>query len=414
MELYNTKINELDSILYTDFQLYKEFKTKFKDLLEWVTKEQSQEIQKKAQYDNEIFLLYIQPIILTEYKKIEILLTRISVIPAGDEQLEYYEKRMHDTTNAFLKVRYSHFLFIYGKNENKYQYSQILLPSLVTIIDTYQSCGDDSSSTLAIACLVEISLYMSNIDMLKNAIDLLSSQLAIIGKNDFLNILRCSKILRAILHSNHSKFVSTEISSAVVESLEIIRKSFFENQNYTDYIIICKEYSNYKQLKLINEEKGVQLNIEIGKSYELEAEHQSGAEVKHPLRKAHFLELALTHYKHIGNIKKVNEMKNLIKKTYESKELEESYSTFSTPIAINYDSDINYFTSSSLENNINNLINKDTFIPNKDEISQKVSKQNETSQIFNLVTQSTIHGGKKIAEAKTYSESIGGMATIRV
>ena len=59
---------------------------------------------------------------------------------------------------------------------------------------------------------------------------------------------------------------------------------------------------------------------EIGKSYELEAEYQQGRNNKSLLVKANFLEKAMEKYMEIGEEKKSNKMKILVKWTYEEYE----------------------------------------------------------------------------------------------
>lgn len=414
MELYNIKLAQLDLIQNTEFQIYKDFRSEFEKIFAWAIKESSQEIKKKAQFDNEIFSFYVKPIILTENNKIEIQLREIFGSLGGndypdksryqDEQLEYYEKRLHDTSNVFLKVRYSHFLYIYGKQEKKYQYSQILLPNLVEIIYIYQDCRDENSSIFAIACLAEIAISLSNKEMVNTAINLLSSQLDIFEQ--LITILRCSKITRAVLYSKFSELVPISLSSSIIEHLNSNSKLLFDNKDYLNNIQVCTELGKYEQLKLINKEKGSQLKIEIGKSYELEADFQNGTEEKHPLRKVNWLEKALEQYKNIGHSEKVVEMKMLINQTQNSKEFEESFSTISSNIMLDNENIINFYTSLSLEKNLKNLINSTDFIPNIDEISKEVLKLNELYPLSNLVKNVTFNDGKKISEANTEQESI--------
>ncbi|WP_259395187.1 hypothetical protein [Staphylococcus epidermidis] len=139
-----------------------------------------------AQYEIDIFSLCEKTPILSKNKnKPRFMATFIDVNVTEwpdikkfrDEQLKYYEKRLYETNNIFLKVRYSDFLFEYGDKKiakNKYEISQSLLTSLVYICEHYSEASNYDS---VISRLVEVSLLMGNKKELKKAVELIYPKL---------------------------------------------------------------------------------------------------------------------------------------------------------------------------------------------------------------------------------------------
>lgn len=123
-----------------------------------------------------------------------------------DEQLKYYEKRLYETNNIFLKVRYSDFLFEYGDKKiakNKYEISQSLLTSLVYICEHY---SETSNYDTMISRLVEVSLLMGNKKELKKAVELIYLKInEFDDNNEYRRVYELSQLTREILKSNHKK-----------------------------------------------------------------------------------------------------------------------------------------------------------------------------------------------------------------
>ena len=77
-------------------------------------------------------------------------------------KLNTMSKRLNETNNLFLKVRYSDFLFEHGNKKitkTKYEISKCLLSCLVEILTYY---SDDFNYTSVLARLVEVSLLMGD------------------------------------------------------------------------------------------------------------------------------------------------------------------------------------------------------------------------------------------------------------
>ncbi|MFS7238671.1 DUF4209 domain-containing protein [Carnobacterium divergens] len=424
MEIIGKNLSDLNSISYTSFLYYKEFVTELTEIINVAISKQKSDVQQLAQYDLDICSFYVKQSILTPKDKIYIQLDSKIRLQDGsvypdvnkftEKQFEYYEKQMEETSNDFLKARYAHFLYLHGDKKKKYKYSTFLLPALSKIISVYQSHDqshdDNMSSVFAIACLAEVSMAMSNITMLTKSIEQLISQLAISKeKKDYINILQCSNILRAILLSKFDKQISEEISNTIIECLESSVKMLFENKEYLNFRNLCKEYGKYERLKLIDNNKAFQLKLEIGKSYELEAEFQSGIKPSSPVRKVSILNLALEHYKNIGVTEKVDEMKLLIRKILESKEYDESFSRISVEQPFDqsqYDEIVNKFTSLPLEKSIEIIVTDDYLIPKIEQISNDVLKLSESNPIQFLVQNLVSEDGKIIKKSNNKEDSI--------
>lgn len=277
-----------------------------------------------AQYEIDIFSLCEKTPILSKNKnKPRFMATFIDVNGTEwpdikkfrDEQLKYYEKRLYETNNIFLKVRYSDFLFEYGDKKiakNKHEISQSLLTSLVYICEHYSEASNYDS---VISRLVEVSLLMGNKKELKKAVELIYLKInEFDDNNEYRRVYELSQLTREILKSKHKKIIIEEYSNKIIIALEKAIKNYFEDKDYQSHIMFCEELIQYRKFSLISSERINELEKEIGKSYELEAEYQQGRKDKSLLVKAYFLEKAMKHYSEIGEREKINEMKILVKK----------------------------------------------------------------------------------------------------
>ncbi|WP_241092482.1 hypothetical protein [Staphylococcus saprophyticus] len=180
MEKFKEKVNDLELIETTKY--YTEVIESFKKIQGWAANENLKNEEKLAQYEIEIFSLCERNPILSKNKKERRFSAVISFADGRewpdiqnftDNQIEYYEQRLNETNNLFLKVRYSDFLFEYGDKKtakNKYEISQYLLSCLVELISHYSK---GYSYTSVLARLVEVSLLMGDREKLKKAAELM-------------------------------------------------------------------------------------------------------------------------------------------------------------------------------------------------------------------------------------------------
>lgn len=412
MDKYTEKVNDVELIETTEY--YTEFVEGFKKIRTWAENENLKDEVKLAQYEIEICSFCERNPILSN-NKYEKRFAAVATFADGtewpdirkfsDNQFEYYEKRLDETNNVFLKARYSDFLFEYGDKKttkNKYEISKYLLSSLVEISEHYREGYNYTSS---VARLVEVSFLMKNRENLKKAVELIYQQINGYDKcKDYKWFYDLSKLIREILDSEHKEMISESNSNKIINVLEKVTKKYFEDKNYDLHRRFCKELIRYSKLNLITLEKKNELQINVGKSFELEAEYQQGRKNKSLLVKALFLENAMEHYKEIGEREKFKEMKILIKRTYEEYEKSSEMSLIRIPYKIpkeKIDKYVEYFTSSDIQDSLDKIANSNCFIPEVKAVEEQVKKLSEDYPLQDLVQKSFLRDGKKIETTTT-------------
>lgn len=419
MNLYVEKLDKLEEISSTKY--YTEFVEGFKELRDWAESEGLSDKVRLAQYEIEICSLHEKNPILSIEKKESRFVSMVGYTDGTewpdiniftDEQFQYYEERLLETNNIFLKVRYSDFLFECGNKKikmNKYQISQYLLSSLKDTIEHYQHNEEDYEYISAISRLVEVSLLMGNEEKLTEAIELIYSRL--IQWNEKLEYrwtFELSKLLRVVLKTKFKHVISETLSNFILEVLENARNKYFTEKEYHFHKMFCEELIEYRKVKLISSERVEELLLEIGLSYELEADYQQGREEKSLMVKAHFLEMAMRHYADIGEKEKIDEMKILIKQTYEDYEQSGEMGVISVPFQIStevIDGIITNYTSSDIQNSLDEIAYSNQFIPDIDEIGKQVVKQTEKFPLQSMVSKSIVNDGKKVDHTITEEDS---------
>ena len=412
MDKFKEKVNELELIEATKY--YSEFIEGFKKIRDWAANENLKNEEKLAQYEIEIFSLCERNPILSKNKKERRFSAVISFADGRewpdiqnftDNQIEYYEQRLNETNNLFLKVRYSDFLFEYGNNKiakNKYEISQSLLTSLVYICEHYSEASNYDS---VISRLVEVSLLMGNKKELKKAVELIYLKInEFDNNNEYRRVYELSELTREILKSKHKKIILENHLNKIIIVLEKAIKNNFEDKNYCLHRAFCEELSQYRKFDLISSERRSELKKEIGKSYELEAEYQQGRKDKSLLVKAHFLEKAMKHYSEIGEREKFNEMKILVKKTYEEYEKSNEMSLIRIPIEFpeeEIDKIVECFISSDIQNSLDEIANSNDLIPKITVIEEQVDKLSKEFPLQDLISKGLLNDGKKIVETTT-------------
>ncbi|GLH64133.1 hypothetical protein [Parageobacillus sp. G301] len=344
MEEYKDKVKQLERISYSKY--LSEFAGEFKKIRDWAKEKGLVRFEKMAQYEIEVLSLRDQ----TPIVKINDRGRFIPMIEYKDgtkwpdienftgEQIAYYEQRLEETENVFLRARYADFLFEHGDKhgtKNKYEISKILLPSLLEIAEKHLDKGNFYSFVSDLARAVEVSLKMGNKEWIEIVLKKIESTLHMFDKNkDYRWTLELSRLLRNILGSKLSNLVDENIVLLCIQLLNKRRKSYWDNKEYADHRMFCKEIIHWKKLKRISNEEEQQLQVEIGQSFEEEAIHQQGREQKSSMVKAHFYELAMRHYANIGRTDKVEEMKILIRKAYKEWEESDELSVVSVEVPI--------------------------------------------------------------------------------
>ncbi|HDJ1479464.1 TPA: DUF4209 domain-containing protein, partial [Staphylococcus aureus] len=326
-----------------------------------------------------------------------------------NDQIKYYEQRLNETNNLFLKVRYSDFLFEHGNKKitkTKYEISKCLLSCLVEILTYY---SDDFNYTSVLARLVEVSLLMGDREKLEKAIELIYLKMDEFDyNNEYSYVYELSKLIREILKSKHKKIILENHLNKIIIVLEKAIKNNFEDKNYYLHRVFCEELSQYRKFDLISSERRSELKKEIGKSYELEAEYQQGRNNKSLLVKANFLEKAMEKYMEIGEREKSNKMKILVKWTYEEYENSNEMNLIRIPIEFpkeEIDKIIEGFISSDVQISLDKIAYSNDLIPKITVIEDLVDKLSKEFPLQGLISKGLLNDGKKVVETTTEEDN---------
>ncbi|HDF3422805.1 TPA: DUF4209 domain-containing protein [Staphylococcus aureus] len=412
MEKFKEKVNDLEAIKTTRY--YTEFVEKFKKIRDWAKNENLKNEAKLAQYEIEIFSLCEKNPILSKNKSEKRFVATISfddgrewpdIQKFTNDQIKYYEQRLNETNNLFLKVRYSDFLFEHGNKKitkTKYEISKCLLSCLVEILTYY---SDDFNYTSVLARLVEVSLLMGDREKLEKAIELIYLKMDEFDyNNEYSYVYELSKLIREILKSKHKKIILENHLNKIIIVLEKAIKNNFEDKNYYLHRVFCEELSQYRKFDLISSERRSELKKEIGKSYELEAEYQQGRNNKSLLVKANFLEK----YMEIGEREKSNKMKILVKWTYEEYENSNEMNLIRIPIEFpkeEIDKIIEGFISSDVQISLDKIAYSNDLIPKITVIEDLVDKLSKEFPLQGLISKGLLNDGKKVVETTTEEDN---------
>lgn len=416
MEKFKEKVNDLEAIKTTRY--YTEFVEKFKKIRDWAKNENLKNEAKLAQYEIEIFSLCEKNPILSKNKSEKRFVATISfddgrewpdIQKFTNDQIKYYEQRLNETNNLFLKVRYSDFLFEHGNKKitkTKYEISKCLLSCLVEILTYY---SDDFNYTSVLARLVEVSLLMGDREKLEKAIELIYLKMDEFDyNNEYSCVYELSKLIREILKSKHKKIILENHLNKIIIVLEKAIKNNFEDKNYYLHRVFCEELSQYRKFDLISSERRSELKKEIGKSYELEAEYQQGRNNKSLLVKANFLEKAMEKYMEIGEREKSNKMKILVKWTYEEYENSNEMNLIRIPIEFpkeEIDKIIEGFISSDVQISLDKIAYSNDLIPKITVIEDLVDKLSKEFPLQGLISKGLLNDGKKVVETTTEEDN---------
>jgi Domain of unknown function (DUF4209) len=418
MEEYKDKVKQLESISYSEY--LSEFAGEFKKIRDWAKEKGLVRFEKMAQYEIEVLSLHDQ----TPIVKINDRGRFIPMIEYKDgtkwpdienftgEQIAYYEQRLEETENVFLRARYADFLFEHGDKhgtKNKYEISKILLPSLLETAEKHLEKGNFYLFVSDLARAVEVSLKMGNKEWIEIILKKIESTLHMFDKNkDYRWTLELSRLLRNILGSKLSNLVDENIVLLCIHLLNNGRKSYWDNKEYYMHRKFCEEIIHWKKFKRISKEVEQQLQVEIGRSFEEEAVHQQGREQKSSMVKAHFYELAMRHYANIGRTDKVEEMKILIRKAYKEWEESDELSVVSVEVPIpthEIENMMRPYLEVDVAESIDMIAKPIDFIPDINNVEELTKELIATSPLYHLVTKGLIDDEKKVAEAKNDEES---------
>jgi hypothetical protein len=413
MKQFREQINQIELIESTKY--YTEFIESFRAMRDSLKVEGKEDLAKLAQYEIEICSLIQNNPIISDNTEARFI-SRYGNLKGREwpdikefkyEQFVYYEERLLETSNLFLKMRYSDFLFEYGEKNltlNKYQISKYLLGCLLEICNYFKSNKRNFEYVSTIARLAEVSLLMGNKDKIQETINLIFSQLEECNcEKDYSHALEFSKITREILNYKSEEIVVEERKAFMKLILNNAKNKYLKDNEYNLHKLMCEEIIKYKKLKLITDEQEYNLQLEIGKSYELESEYQHGREKKSLINKAHYLEEAMRHYANIGLKEKVDEMKKLIKETYNQIEQSDEMKAISFPIEIPHEfieKQAELYVSTDIQDSLDKIAHG-PIVPETIKIAEQVRELSKEFPLQSLISKSILSSGKKVDHSET-------------
>lgn len=410
-------LEEIESI--SDTKYYTEFKEGFTKIKKLAEENDLSEQQKLAQYDIDIcslcltrnisgsdnhrFCAYYSDGNGNEWPNIA------SFTP---EQYRYYEQRLLATNNIFLRARYADFLFEHGVGKiemNRYQLSIHLQDAFSELTEYYYKKSAEYEFVTSLGRLNEIALRMNNEQKIQVCVNFVQKRLLEWDRRctNFWTI-EISKIVRNILHSHKkSEMINEKVRELVIEVLEDARKFLWEEKEYHLYQKFCEELIEYKKVRLINSEKKNELLLAIGLAYEEEAVYQQGRD-ESLIVKAHYYEKAMNYYAKIGEKKKIDEMKVLIKETYKALENSDELKPInvSVPIPNDYIKEtVECYKILGVESSLERLSILNEFIPKIEDIDHQVEQQSLEFPFFNMVSRAILNDGRKVDHTLTEEDS---------
>jgi hypothetical protein len=403
-------MKELEEIAY--FSNSDEISDHLSNTLQLLRDYEGDKSKRELIYEIELFMLDLTiPLIHEESSKRFYSTTNMDFEGWTDEQIRYYEKRLYESKNLFLKCRYADFLVEYGNNrisENKFQLSKILIPLLLDEAEIHLEHKNFYPNYFNnIARAAEISLKMKNTDLLRTTIPTLFKALEFFEiEKETRWILESSQIIRKIVASPLYSEINQEKQNYCIKCLEQAIHFYRENKNFGLHRAFCEESIEWAKIR--KESNTVQhFQFEIGLSLEADSVHQQGSNEKSELVKAHFLEHALQHYVTIGRTDKVNEMKIKIRDAYEKAEKNGEFKLHSYSASIPKEAiirSIEVFLKSGLEESLSLLKRSIDFVPDLISVAEITKEQNERPTLFSIARRSLIRDGKKLEQALDESD----------
>ncbi|MDQ0197077.1 DUF4209 domain-containing protein [Neobacillus ginsengisoli] len=367
--------------------------------------EEYKEPKVKKMAETEIKLLNINvytPMIYTNYisrfdKRI------IEQCSVSQEEILYFEGRLKESLNIFLKCRYADFLYEYGQgicSINKYQIGTYLVSFMLKTARLHFNHENPINCLEDSARAVFVSLQLKNKVMIDECNNFLFELLLNFEGSNLRWVLELAEIFHNILLSPLKSSLDNDKRQLVLEKLEQARSYYWENKEHHLHRSVCGELIEWAKVNKMNEKITMKYIKEIGASYEEEAEHQQGREEKSEIVKASFLEKALQHYMNYGISEKFDPLKIQIKASYENAVSQGEFKLMSSSVKISQeeiDREIQPYLNVPLDEALLHFAREISFIPNVSQIEENTKKQmKESFSLRNFFGGSVVSDGKKI------------------
>lgn len=396
-QIIEEKLKQIESVDY--FEYLFEVAKLFQELLQVSKELLDSDAQRIAEAEKKLFNLYVYTPItdsryLTRFDEI-----KVSINGFSEENILYFEKRLTESKNIFLKSRYADFLFDYGQGictQNKFQIGSQLVNVMLQTSALHFEKGNQIQGLEDVARAFQVSLLLRNKLMVDQCNQFLLGFLSSIEGSNVRWVLEPSKIFRSVATGPMADSLDSEKQKVVLEKLESARRYYWDNQEHHLYRSVCKELIEWAK---VNEKDYTEYLKEIGASYEAEAEHQQGREQKSELVRAHFLEEALQHYMNVGLAEYYDNLKVKIKTAYQQAVTNGEFKPILGSIELpqkDIDAEIQPYLEVSLDEAVMYLSREVTFIPDIDRIENETKNQMATISLADLVGRSLVSDGKKI------------------
>ncbi|HZJ76887.1 MAG TPA: hypothetical protein VFC70_04175, partial [Oscillospiraceae bacterium] len=324
-----------------------------------------------------------------------------------EERIEFYVECFNKTKNKIMKCRYLDYLIECDRVKNKYVYANKLCGELISLCTINE--GGYPRYFTRISRLVDLAVKFNKRDTMKRAEEILVNDLdSLVDKTNYRWILENSQLLRYLCYYRKEKRIEQKTIDKVIGYLELAKGNYYSSKETTMYQYFSCELLNWYRAEKYSAEDIRNVLLDIGKSYELEAEHQGGREKKSNFVRAHFLECAMEHYINIGERDKVSELKVKIKKAYRDISSNNELKKISTSIEIPneiIEKEIDKFVKKDIRESFKILTRLPYFVPQRDDIGDSVKKICNESIFTKLVGLSSIYGGRKVFQAESEEDS---------
>ncbi|MDU4471463.1 MAG: DUF4209 domain-containing protein [Clostridium perfringens] len=327
-----------------------------------------------------------------------------------EERIEFYDKCLKHEININKKIRYLDYLVDYGAKSNKYVYACQLIDLLIEN-NKIEDYNDDTEclnyiSKLSRAVNISTSYGMNEkISILESNINDIISKF--VEVKSYRWILEISEQFRYLCYNKKNKRISQDSINSLIEILEICKEFYKEEKNINLHQSFCYEFYEWIKREDSSDSRIKQVLLEIGQSFEDEAEYQGGREEKSNLVKAHFLECAVNHYANIGARDKVYNLKVKIKEAYRlaKDEVKEYEYNLDIPNFDKFEEEAERFIFDDIDSafEVFSRVSIYNFIPKIEKIIN-MAKDRQENSLMNLVGISKISNDRKVFDANSEDE----------
>lgn len=324
-----------------------------------------------------------------------------------EERIAFYEECINKTENKFMRIRYLDYVIECDKVKNKYTYVNELCEELIPVCIVRDNDYFDYFSK--ISRLVDISVRFNKKDVMKKSEEILISESEKLAEDKTYRwILEIAQLLMYLCYYKKEKRIEQATIDRIINQLQLAREYFIQNNETVMYQHFSWELLNWYKAEKYAKEDVLNILLDIGKAYELEAEYQGGREEKSNLVRAHFLECAIQHYIDIGENNRVSELKVKVKNAYKDMEKNNELKEVSTKIEIPNETirkEVDKFIRENAQKSLNVLSGTRYFIPKKEKIKDSAKEIDKESVFTKLVGLSSIYEGRKIFQSEGTEDS---------